>query len=391
MNSKKRQNTYSFLSTWKKLKKHPSLWQKFFIREKIIKSIRSFFYQKKFHEVETPLLSPYLIPESYLEVFETTLLNRIKQPQKMYLTTSPEASLKKLLVAGIGNCFEISKSFRNTETDSNLHNPEFTILEWYRLDATYQDMMRDCEELILYIQNSIKNNTIQAKSATSIVSNFSTPSRQARNRSKNKQLFTYQGKVIDLSPPWQKISIVEALKKYARINFDDITNKYAKREIEMFPLQKIASIAKQKGYKVAQNNSWEEVFNQIFLNEIEPKFNKLSKPLIIYDFPRPIAALAKLKTNDPRLAERFELYIGGLEIADCYSELTDYQEQKQRFSREQKIRKRLGKISVNQDADFLQALKSGLPDCSGVALGIDRLVMFFTNSPSIQDVLLFPL
>lgn len=347
------------MQTWQKLKKNPKLWRKFFIREKIIQSIREFFLREKFHEVETPLLLPAVVPESYLEVFETHLLDRQRKKKRMFLATSPEASLKKILVAGIGNCFEITKSFRNTETGSTLHNPEFTILEWYRVGANYKDVMRDCQHLIGFILKSLKL----------------------------PKLLIYQGKSVDLSSPWERISVPQALKKYADIDFDNITEKSSK----MFPSEKIALIAKEKGYHVEKNNSWEEIFNQIFLNEVEPHLGTHGKPTIIYDYPRPMAALAKIKSSNPRLAERFEFYIAGLELGDCYSELTDYKEQKKRFEEEQKIRQIKGKTSVYPDVDFLEALKAGLPKCSGIAVGIDRLIMLFTDSTSIDEVLLFPL
>lgn len=341
------------------MKKNSDFWQIFFIREKIIRAIRDFFYKKKFHEVETPLLVPSVIPESYLDVFETCLKDRLGNKRRMFLTTSPEASIKKLLAAGIGNCFEITKSFRNGETGSDTHNPEFTILEWYRVNANYKDIMKDCEELIFYIHKRIRNN------------------------------ITYKNKKIDITPPWERISIVDALEKYADINFNEITKN--SKNSPMFPVDKIAKTARKKGYSVTDNNSWEEIFNQIFLNEIEPHLGNHGKPTIIYDYPKPMAGLAKTKEDDPHLVERFEFYIAGLELGDCYSELTDYKEQADRFKREMQMIKKRKKTAVVADKDFLEALKIGLPQCSGIAVGIDRLVMLFADAPSIKDTLLFPL
>jgi len=353
------------MQTWKRLKNDPKLWQSFFLREKIIKAIRDFFYQENFHEVETPLLTPRLIPESYLNVFKTYLSDRAGNKTRMFLTTSPEASIKKLLVAGIGDCFEITKSFRNRETGSATHHPEFTILEWYRVNANYKDIMKDCEELMLYILKRIKE---------------------------AQRTLTYQNIKIDLSPPWEKISMFEALEKYAGIDFNQITqNIRGNDNSEMFPLDKIAKVARKKGYEVAKNNSWEEIFNQIFLNEIEPHLGTDGKPTIIYDYPKPLAALAKTKKDDPRLVERFEFYIAGLESGDGCSELTDYYEQKKRFKSELSLMKDKNKTEVFPDEDFLEALKIGLPNCAGVAVGIDRLVMLFADASSIEDILLFPL
>ncbi|MBI4990751.1 EF-P lysine aminoacylase GenX [Candidatus Gottesmanbacteria bacterium] len=368
------------MKTWQKLKKNPKLWQKFFIREKIIQSIREFFFREKFHEVETPLLLPSVVPESYLEVFETYLLDRQRKKRRMFLATSPEASIKKLLVAGIGNCFEITKSFRNTETGSNLHNPEFTILEWYRVGADYKDVMRDCERLILHIYESIFRHA-EFSSASN------TKRKKILKQVQDDKMIKYQGNSIDLSSPWERISVPEALQKYAHISFDEITNKSG----EMFSKEKVAQVAKEKGYRVEKKNSWEEIFNQIFLNEVEPHLGTHGKPTIIYDYPRPMAALSKIKETDPRLAERFEFYIAGLELGDCYTELTDYNEQKKRFAEEQKIRKIKEKTSVYPDEDFLEALKAGMPKCSGIAVGIDRLVMLFADTTNVADTLFFPL
>jgi len=351
-----------YMKNWQKLKNNPKLWEKIFVREKIIQSIREFFFIEKFHEVETPLLVPAVIPESYLEIFETYLIDRKNKKHKMFLTASPESSIKKLLAVGIGNCFEITKSFRNNETDSDFHNPEFTILEWYRTNATYENLMDDCEKLLLHISNKLINNNNQNK-------------------------IVYQNKLIDFSSPWERISIKEAFKKYANIDFNDCIT----RNKNPFNSEKISVIAKKKGYVIEKNNTWEQVFNQIFLNEVEPHLGISGKPIIIFDYPRPMAALAKIKTDNPIFAERFEFYIGGLELGDGYSELTSLKEQKERFNSEMKLIKNQNKIKIKKDLDFLNALKSGLPKCAGIAVGIDRLVMLFSNSKTIREILPFPL
>lgn len=337
------------MKTWLKLRKNPNHWKKFFVREKIIKTIRDFFYKQNFHELDTPILVSSIIPESYLDVFETYLKDRKGKKHKMFLTTSPEASIKKLLVAGVGNCFEITKSFRNKETGSKSHNPEFTILEWYRVNATYEDVMKDTENLIVYICNTVKNN-------------------------KNDLKINYQGQIIDLTPPWERISVAEAFLKYAKTPYEAIDT-----------FKKISKVASEKGYSINKNDTWETLFHQIFFNEVESKIKTENKPVILYDYPKALAALSQIKKADPRFAERFEFYIGGLELGDCYTELTDFVEQKKRFALE------LTKTSVSPDKDFLEALKIGLLNCSGIAVGVDRLVMLFTNSLSIEEVLLFPI
>lgn len=368
------------MNTWQKLRNDKKLWNRYFIREKVVSACRSFLTGKGFHEVETPLLVPCVIPESYLEQFETHLLDRHRKVRKMFLTTSPEASLKKLLVAGIGNCFEITKSFRNTETDSKLHNPEFTILEYYRVNATYKDIMKDCEKLIAFIYQSLKHDLHNYH--TTVYGSY-------YKKNYESMVLQYQGKAIDLTAPWQRISVIEAVKLYANIDFDEIAI-VEKNGQAQFLLDNLSNIAQKKGYKIQTENSWEEIFNQIFLNEVEPHLGTHGKPTIIYDYPQPMAALATLKKDDPRLAERFEFYIARLELGDCYNELQNAQEQKKRFQQEVKSIAQKGKTTVSPDWDFINALEEGLPKSSGIAIGLDRLAMLLADTTSIADVLLFP-
>lgn len=350
------------MKIWQKLHKNRNLWERYFTREKIIQAIRAFFQKEGFHEVETPLLVSSVIPESYHEVFTTTFLDRNRKTQRMFLATSPEASLKKLIAAGIGNCFEITKSFRNGESESASHNPEFTILEWYRMDVGYEAIMRDCENLLLFIQARLEPKKITKR--------------------------IYQGKSVNLKAPWERISMEAAFIKYVGISFDEFTED-AQKMTDMFPVGKIAEIAQKKGYSIQESTTWEELFNQIFLNEVEPYLGR-GHPTILYGYPAPLAALSRISTKDPRFAERFELYIEGLELADCYSELTNHSEQKKRFERECEEIEKQKKTPVIPDMEYLQALSTGLPRCSGIAVGVDRLCMLFANVASIQDILLFP-
>jgi lysyl-tRNA synthetase class 2 len=347
------------MHTWQKLKKNPDLWPQHLVREKVITAIRTFFANQQFHEVETPLLIAHPPAESYLDIFETKLLDRNRNATRAYLSTSPEVPLKKLMVAGLGNCYALTKSFRNMETQSSLHNPEFTILEWYRVGVDYRDIMEDCEELLMFINTYLKRTS------------------PGEERTRPEDLI-YQGKHIQLHAPWERLTVAEAFLKWANVDFDEFLHE-----------SKARTIAKAKGYSVEKNTTWEELYNQIFLNEIEPHLGK-GKPTILYEFPGVMGALARKKKSDPRFAERFEFYIEGLELGDCYSELTDWKEQKARFDNELIEIKRLGKTMYDYDHDFIEALKVGLPDCSGIAVGVDRLVMLFANAARVQDTLLFP-
>lgn len=351
--------------TWQRLAIDLSFRQRLQKRARIIRAVREFFWKEGFFEAETPLLTPTAIPASYLTMFETTLVSRRGKSVPLYLATSPEASLKKLLASGIGNCFEITRSFRNGETESTTHNPEFTILEWYRTGVSYETIMDDCERLFLSVFCTISPS-------------FGT-------------LLTYQGRTMDLRTPWQRISVSDALKRYSGVSLDDIIPSGKSRYPDIFPVAWITPAAKKKGYAVDEKTTWEQLFNQILLNDVEPALKALGKPVILYDFPKPLAALSRMKKNDPRLSERFEVYAGGLEIANCFSELTDAGEQRKRFASEAAVLKQTGRPPIRPDTDFLDALSQGLPECAGIALGIDRLVMLLTDAKTIQDVLFFPM
>jgi elongation factor P--(R)-beta-lysine ligase len=347
------------MSTWKLLHDHPDLWTRYFVREKVLTAIRRFFLDRKFHEVETPYLTGSLPPESYLEIFETTLLNRKREGRRAFLPTSPEPFLKKLLVAGIGNCFAIPKSFRNTENMSRTHNPEFTILEWYRVNADYTDIMDDCEELLTFI-NAYLQRTGDG------------------GQTEKPTTLTYQGTQINLAPPWERLTMSDAFKQYAGI---DLPNALTR--------ENLVPLVSKKGYTVTGRDSWEELFHQVFFNEIEPHLGR-GKPTIIYDYPVSLAALSRKKKSDPRFAERFEFYIEGLELGDAYSELTDATEQLGRFKEEEAARRRLEKIRHPIDMDFIRALQVGMPAAGGIAVGVDRLIMLFANVTDIADTLFFP-
>lgn len=346
------------MKTWQKLHRNPTLWKRYFVRENVLRAIRTFFEGHNFHEVETPILIAHPPAESYLDVFETKLLDRNRNGTPGYLSTSPEVPLKKLMVAGLGNCYALTKSFRNMETQSMLHNPEFTILEWYRVGVDYRDIMKDCEELFVYIHSYL--------------------GRIQDNEKISAHELIYQGKRIDLDAPWERLTVSEAFAKWANVDF-----------IEFLEPNIAKMVAVKKGYSVGETTTWEEIYNQIFLNEIEPNLGK-GKPTILYEFPGSMGALARKKRTDERFAERFEFYIEGLELGDCYSELTDWKEQKMRFDMEIQEIQRTGKTMYGYDEDFIEALKVGLPDCSGIAIGVDRLVMLFSNAKTIQETLLFP-
>ena len=304
----------------------------------IIRLIEEFLQKKGYLKIDLPVLSPTLIPESYLEVFETEFRYFDKR-EKLYLTPSPELFLKRLLVEGVGSCYYLGKSFRNSDLPSSLHSFEFTMLEFYKVKANYMDIADELLEMLRYLNEKVKSD------------------------------FALK---INLNK-WEKISVIKAFEKYA-----DIFEK------ELFDYQLFLQKARKKGYQV-EKFSYEEVWSQIYVSEIEPHLGKNGYPTLIYDYPKEFAALAKLN-SDGKTAQRFEFYINGIELGDCYTELADWKEQEERFLKEDKQRKKLGKINHPIDKGFIQALKYGLPPCAGIAIGVERLAMVFLGFDSIDKL-----
>lgn len=322
--------------------------QEIFIkRAQILRAIRDFFWAAGFLEVETPEIVALPGQEPYLEIIDTEITDDRGQKFSGSLITSPEYAMKKILAAGYEKIFQITKAFRNNESLGGNHNPEFTILEWYRQKASYLDIMRDTEELIGFVTERLGVG--------------------------NK--VSYQNVEIDLSAPWPKMPVAEAMAEYAGVA--DLTRGA------------LIQSAREKGYKADDSDTYESIFFQIFLNEVEPAFDP-KRPLILYEYPAELGALAKTKDGNPCLAERFELYIGGLEIGNAFSELLDAAEQQKRFLSEQELRKKSGRKVYPLDADLLTALGAIGHPCGGIAVGVDRLVMLFTNQKDINNVLFFP-
>jgi lysyl-tRNA synthetase class 2 len=320
------------MKTWQKIKQNPKLLNQYLVREKVTDTIRTFFKDQGFREVSTPILVPTPSAESNLEVFETQLRTSKGVKKRGFLIMSPEYSIKKLLAAGIGSCFEITKCFRNEEEVSRLHNHEFTMLEWYRVGANYTDVMQDFENLFVKIVQTV-------------------------NSSCALDSWLYQEKSYDLSLPWPRISVKEAFETFAATDVTKIDD---------------------------------EDFYKIFFNEIEPKLAASNKPFFIYDYPISQASLSRPKKEDSRFAERFEAFLAGVELGNCFSELIDPVEQESRFKSDLSQRENQHKTEYSIDYDLIDALKSGLPEVSGIAVGVDRLVMLAANMPTVSDTLFFP-
>ncbi len=302
-----------------------------------------FMKDKNYLEIDAPVLSTALIPESYLDIFKTDF-SFFDRKQAMYLTPSAELFLKRLLTQGVGNCYYLGHCFRNSEPQSTLHSPEFTMLEFYKLGIDYQQMGDELLALMQHLATSIHGS----------------------------HTFTYKGRSISVER-WEKLSVAEAFRKYSSIP----------PEI-LFDETKFLEAAQSKGYST-EGFLYEDLFSQIFTQEIEPHLGTNGFPTLVYDYPLQMASLAKLNT-DKKTAQRIEFYISGIEIGGCCTELADWQEQEKRFENEGLKRQKNGLVPHAIDKGFIQALKYGLPHCTGSGVGFDRLAMVLTNTSSINEI-----
>jgi lysyl-tRNA synthetase class 2 len=311
-------------------------------RSKIISYIRSFLDSRGYLEVETPIL--HSIPGGANGKPFKSFHNEFDM--EVYLRIAPELYLKRLLVGGFEKVYEINRSFRN-EGVSTRHNPEFTMLEAYCAYADYQDMMRLTEDL------------------------FSSVAKEIFGSYKIK----YQGKEIDLTPPWQRIPFAKVMKETFGIGPNDSLDDWLKK-------------LSKKGIALKVKDVSRSFVTNLIADSIVPQ-ESLNKPVFVIDLFTELCPLAKRKKDNPAISERFELFIAGIEMANAYSELNDPIEQRKRF--EQELGEDREKELKGIDEDYLRALEYGMPPAGGLGIGIDRLVMLLTNQPSIRDVILFPL
>ena len=323
-------------------------------RSRILDAIREFFAARGFAEVDTPALqvSPGLEP--HLQAFATTLHEPGEGSRPRYLQTSPEFAMKKLLVAGVPLLFQLAHCFRDAER-SRTHHPEFTMLEWYRAGAGYRHLMQDCEALLA---------TVLAVSGAA--------------------QFVWQGRSADPGARWSYLTVADAFQGFCGI---DLLATAPDPEAPSLAL--LADAARPLAIAPHPGDTWEDLFFRLFLERIEPHLG-IGAPTILYDYPVSMAALARVKPDDARLAERFELYVCGLELANAFGELTDAAAQRRRFLAEQEAKRRRYGEAYPIDEDFLAALAHGMPESAGIALGVDRLVMLATGAEAIDDVLWVP-
>ncbi|NLG88685.1 MAG: lysine--tRNA ligase [Clostridiaceae bacterium] len=322
---------------------NPEVKENFVIRSRIISAIRKFLDEEGFLEVDTPILNtipggaaakPFITHHNTLDI-------------DLYLRIAPELYLKRLIVGGMEKVYEMGRMFRN-EGMSVKHNPEFTMLEVYQAYTDYVGMMELTERLFEYVADNVIGT----------------------------RKIVYQGQEIDLTAPWTRITMTEAVRKYAGVDFDLISTQ-----------AEAVEAARSKGIEAAANLTKGEILNLMFEEFVE---SNLIQPTFVMDYPVEISPLTKRKPDKPHLTERFELFIAGREMANAYSELNDPIDQKERFLEQVEKRKQGNEEANMMDEDYIVALEHGLPPTGGLGIGVDRLVMLLTDSYSIRDILLFP-
>ncbi len=292
-------------------------------RHRILQATRDYFDRAGFVEVETPCMVPSPGLDVHLDAFE------VSGDKQRFLSTSPEYQMKRLLASGMERIYQLGHAFRRDEEGQH-HQPEFTMLEWYRAHASSEAAMADTEQLVAALATSIHGRPVIAR----------------------------DGREIDLTPPWPRMTVADAFTRHAGVKLDDVLPD-------------------------------DERFFRLLVDRIEPQLGQ-SQPVFLTHYPASMASLARIHDDDPRYADRFEAYVNGIELCNGFGELTDPVEQRQRLLADQAARRALGKPVYPIDERFLAALEHGMPESAGNALGFDRLVMLLLNQPRVEDVMAFP-
>jgi len=309
-------------------------------RAKAVAALRAFFVERDFVEVETPLLVPSPGLEIHLDAVSAG---------GGYLITSPEYQMKRLLAAGFERIYQVCRCFRGNERGPH-HAGEFTMVEWYRAFDELEAIIRDTEQLVAHVVDAVSG------SSTAHI----------------------HGRAVDVTPPWPRMTVRDAMRTWAKIDVQGDE-----------PAGALRDAVRAAGIDVDDAAAWDDVFFAGFLARVEPAIAALDRPLVLEDWPAPLAALARRRADDPHTALRFEAYVGGLELANAFDELTDPVEQRARFEEDLRLRRERGRGIYPIDEKLLAALAEGLPPCAGIALGFDRLVMLATGAERIDDVLAF--
>jgi len=315
----------------------------FQVRSQVIAAIRQFLNQRGFLEVETPVLQP----SAGGALARPFVTHHQALDQDFYLRIAIELHLKRLIIGGFDKVYEIGRIFRN-EGISTKHNPEFTMLESYEAYADYNDVMNMVEEMVSAVSQQVLG----------------------------KDKVEFAGNAIDLKPPWQRIGLREAIKEHSGIDFAQY------RDVIL-----LATKMKESGLEVDPQKNWAKLVDELLSTFVKPN---IVQPTFLVDYPVSMSPLAKNKPGEERVVERFQAFVGGMEIANAYTELNDPIEQRERFTEQLKERQGTDEERWSIDEDFLLAMEYGMPPTGGLGLGIDRLVMLLTNQQSIREVIFFP-
>lgn len=322
---------------------NPEVYEIFVKRSQIVQSVRTFLLERDFLEVETPMMQP--IPGGAEATPFKTHHNALGMD--LFLRIAPELYLKRLVVGGLEKVFEINRNFRN-EGISTQHNPEFTMLEFYQAYATYTDLMGMTQEMFRYVAKELTGST----------------------------RINYQGTEIELGAEWDRIPLLSALETIGGVDPDMIADK-----------EQLLAFAQSKGIPVTKTRNTGKVITKLFDVLVEPK---LIQPTFITGYPVEVSPLSRKNDTDPSLTDRFELFVGGREIANGFSEINDPEDQRARFM-QQVSNREAGDLEAHvMDEDYIEALEYGMPPTAGEGIGIDRMVMLMTNSASIREVIFFP-
>ncbi|MHB8287409.1 MAG: EF-P lysine aminoacylase EpmA [Caulobacteraceae bacterium] len=322
-------------------------------RNRVALAVRGWLDGQGFVEVETATLQVSPGNEAHLHAFSTDMITTDGSASQVHLRTSPEFACKKLLAAGEDKIFELGRVWRNRERGP-LHHPEFTLLEWYRAEAPYTQVMDDCVALLALAAETV-----------------------------GPRALTYRGRTADPFAEPERLAVGEAFVRFAGIDLLSTISLSGETDAKT-----LAAAATAAGVRVAADDTWADVFSRVLVEKVEPNLG-LGRPTILYDYPTPEAALARTVAADPRTAERFEVYACGVELANAFGELTDPAEQRRRFESEMAEMQRVYGQSYPIDEDLLAAL-AHMPEASGCALGFDRLVMLATGASHIEQVIWSP-
>lgn len=322
-------------------------------RNRIQAAFRGFFARHDFIEVDTATLQVSPGNEAHLHAFATEAIDHAGARHPLYLHTSPEFACKKLLAAGEARIACFAHVYRNRERGP-LHHPEFTMLEWYRTCETYEALMRDCVDLMALAAENV-----------------------------GCQRFAWRGETCDPFAEPERLSVADAFERFAGIDLLATTTAGGETDRDG-----LAAALTRAGIRHAADDSWADLYSRVLVERIEPKLG-FGRPTILHGYPVSEAALARPSAEEPRVAERFELYACGVELANAFGELTDPVEQRRRFELEMAEKRRVYGEDYPLDEDFLEAL-AHMPEASGIALGFDRLVMLATGATRIEQVLWAP-